>query len=101
MRFQGKIVILSKPEYKEKIKGLQLGAKDLADMDAELIKSYTKLTVYAVGEDVNFCKAGDNVLITPRQLSFSDVVEIDGGAKFVTQESHIIAIYPTTSNIIL
>lgn len=101
MRFQGKIVILSKPEYKEKIKGFQLGAKDMADMDAELIKSYTKLNVYAIGEEVNFCKPGDNVLITPRQLSFSDVVEIDGSAKFVTQESHIIAIYPTSSNIML
>jgi hypothetical protein len=49
--------------------------------------------VHAVGEDVTFCKAADEVLITPRQLSYCDTVEIDGKIKFVAQESHIIGIY--------
>lgn len=93
MKYQGKLVILDKPTYEPKIKGLELSPEAQASMEADLVKHYTRLTVHAVGEEVTFCKAGDEVLITPRQLSYCDVVDIEGKTKFVAQESHIIAIY--------
>jgi hypothetical protein len=93
MKYQGKLVILDKPTYEPKIAGLELSPEAQASMEADLVKHYTKLKVHAVGEEVTFCKAGDEVLVTPRQLSYCDAVEIDGKTKFIAQESHIVAIY--------
>lgn len=93
MKYQGKLVILDKPAYEPKIKGLELSPEAQASMEADLVKHYTKLKVYATGEDVNFCKIGDDVLITPRQLTYCDIIDIEGKTKFVAQESHIIAVY--------
>ena len=93
MKYQGKIVILNKPAYEAKIKGLELSPEAQASMEADLVKHYTRLTVHAVGEDVTFCKAGDEVLITPRQLSYCDVIEIEGKTKFVAKEADCIGRY--------
>lgn len=93
MKYQGKLVILDKPVYEPKIKGLELSPEAQASMEADLVKHYTRLTVHAVGEEVTFCKAGDEILITPRQLSYCDIVDVDNKTKFVAQESHIIAVY--------
>jgi hypothetical protein len=92
-KYQGKIILIDKPSYESPIKGLELSANAKAEMEADLVKHYAKLKVYAVGEEVTFCKAGDEVLITPRQLSYCDVVDIEGTTKFVAQESHIISVY--------
>lgn len=93
MIYQGKIVILDKPAYEPKIKGLELSPEAQASMEADLVKHYTRLTVHAVGEDVTFCKEGDEVLVTPRQLSYCDVVDIDGKTKFVAKEADCIGKY--------
>lgn len=93
MIYQGKIVILDKPAYEPKIKGLELSSEAQASLEAELVKHYTRLVVHAVGEDVTFCKVGSEVMITPRQLSYCDVIDIDGKTKFVAKESDVIAIY--------
>jgi hypothetical protein len=92
-KYQGKIILIDKPSYESPIKGLELSAADKKAMELDLVKHYTKLKVYAVGEEVTFCKPGDDVLITPRQLSYCDVVDIDRQTKFVVQESHIISVY--------
>lgn len=93
MIYQGKIVILDKPAYEPKIKGLELSSEAKTSLEAELVKTFTRLVVHAVGKDVTFCKVGDEVLITPRQLSYSDVIDLDGKTKFVVKESDVIAIY--------
>jgi hypothetical protein len=93
MKYQGKIVILDKPAYEPKIKGLELSEEAKASLEADLVKHYTRLKVHAVGEDVTFCKEGDEVLVTPRQLSYCDVVDIDGKTKFVAKEADCIALY--------
>ena len=93
MKYQGKIVILDKPTYEPKVKGLELRPDAQASMEADLVKHYTRLTVHAVGEEVTFCKPGDEVLVTPRQLSYCDVVDIEGKTKFVSKEADVIALY--------
>lgn len=93
MKYQGKIVLLDKPVYESKVKGLELSPEAQASMEADLVKHYTRLKVHAVGEEVTFCKPGDEVMITPRQLSYCDVLEVEGNTKFVALESHIVAVY--------
>jgi len=92
-KWQGKIVLLDKPVYESAIKGLELSQEAQASLEADLVKHYTRLKVYAVGEDVTFCKAGDEVLITPRQLSYCDTVELDGKIKFVAKEADCLGLY--------
>lgn len=93
MKYQGKIVLLDKPVYEPKIKGLELSPEAQASLESDLVKHYTRLKVYAVGEEVTFCKEGDEVLITPRQLSYCDVIELDGSTKFVAKEADCIGRY--------
>lgn len=93
MKYQGKIVLLDKPAYESKIAGLELSPEAQASMEADLVKHYTRLKVFAVGEEVTFCKPGDEVLITPRQLSYCDVLDLEGKTKFVAIESHVVAVY--------
>ena len=40
-------------------------------------------TAPAVGADTTFCKAGDDILITPKTLSYADTVELEGQIKFI------------------
>ena len=93
MIYQGKVVILDKPVYEPKIKGLELSAADQAIIEADLVKHYTRLTVHAIGEEVTFCKPGDEVMVTPRQLSYCDVIDIEGSTKFIAKEADCIAKY--------
>ena len=69
-KWQGKIVLLDKPVYESAIKGLELSPEAQASMEADLVKHYTRLKVYAVGEDVSFCldakEAGFEIWCDPR-----------------------------------
>jgi len=94
MKYQGKLIIIEKPEIKTKTaSGLELGASDQAAFEAEQMKKWSKLKVHGIGEDVTKVKVGDEVLITPKQLSYADVFPMNDKLYYVVQESHIIAIH--------
>jgi|TARA_R110001592_G_scaffold77380_3_gene232970 hypothetical protein len=86
-------VILDKPVFKSKIKNLELSPEAKESMEKDLVKEYGKLTVFAVGSDVTFCKAGDQVLLTPKTLSYCDTIELENEVKFVSKEADIIGRY--------
>jgi|9_EtaG_2_1085328.scaffolds.fasta_scaffold05571_6 hypothetical protein len=86
-------VILDKPEFKSKIKNLELSPEAKASMEEDLVKEYSKLKVYAVGKEVTFCEPGDLVLITPKTLSYCDTIEFNGDVKFVSKEADILGVY--------
>lgn len=93
MKITGKLVIIERPVINQNPSGIQLSDADLKAQETELIKKWTRLKVHSVGTSVTEVKPGDEVLITPKQLSYLDIVEIDGKDCFVAQESHIIGIY--------
>ena len=86
-------IILDKPAFKSKIKDFELSPEAKESMEADLVKEYSKLKVYAVGKEVTFCEPGDLVLITPKTLSYCDTIEFDGDVKFVSKEADIIGKY--------
>ena len=92
MKYQGKLVLVSKPVIENK-SVIELSEKDKALIEHDLIKKYTRLNVFAVGADTTFCKAGDDILITPKTLSYADTVELEGQIKFIVKESDVIAVY--------
>lgn len=91
--WKSNVVILNKPVFKTKIKNLELSPEAKASMEAELVKEYSKLKVYAIGKDVEWIKKGDEVLITPKTLSYCDTIELDGDVKYVSKEADIIGKY--------
>lgn len=89
MEYAGKLVIIEMPVM-ENTSGIELLADAKAAKEAEFRKSWNRLKVDAVGPEVTFCKPGDYVLITPKQLSYADQFELDDKVYFVVQESHCI-----------
>jgi quercetin dioxygenase-like cupin family protein len=62
-------------------------------MDAEDMKKWTKLTVYAVGEDVTTIKAGDVVYIGVNAIKGAEAIEVDGGIKLMVSEYDIAIVW--------
>jgi len=93
-KYQGKMVVLERPVIVAPAKGLiELDKTTTDQLEAEQIHKWTKLKVHGVGADVTFVTAGDEVYVTPKQLSYADVAEFDGGLKLLIKESDIVFKY--------
>lgn len=90
MEYQGKLVIIEVPQLEKNENGIVLLPEAQAQKEAEFAKTWNKLKVDAVGPEVTFCKPGDYVLITPKQLSYADQFEMNDKLYFVVPESHCI-----------
>jgi hypothetical protein len=93
MKILGKLILIEKPVMEKNPNGIELLPEAQAQKEAEFMKTWTKLKVHAVGEEVTRVKTDDLVLITPKQISYLDVVLIDEKVYYVAQESHIIAVH--------
>jgi len=93
MKILGKLVLIERPVMEKTTGGLELLPEAQAQKEAEFMKTWNKLKVHSVGEDVTKVKANDLVLITPKQISYLDVVILEEKVYYVAQESHVIAVY--------
>jgi hypothetical protein len=90
MEYAGKLVIIEVPVMPKEENGLLLLGDAQKQKEDEFAKSWNRLKVKAVGVECTWVKPGDEVLITPKQLSYADTFVIDDVAHFVVQESHCI-----------
>ena len=88
---KGRRVLISQPERKESV--IELSEADKAHMDAEDMKKWTKLTVYAIGEDVTTIKAGDVVYIGVNAIKGAEASEVEGGIKLRVSEYDIAIVW--------
>ena len=89
---KGKRILLSKP-YKEK-SGIELTTNQQAEVDAELMKKWTNLEVFAIGEDVTAVKPGDKVYIPTFILQSAEIIDLDGdGIKIMVGEQDVAIIW--------
>jgi hypothetical protein len=93
MRILAKLILIERPIMEKNPGGLELLPEAQAQKEAEFMKTWNKLKVFAVGEEVTKVKANDLVLITPKQISYLDVVILDEKVYYVAQESHVIAVH--------
>ena len=84
MKLVGRRVLINVPKKKES--ALELSIKDEASIEAEAMKLWTRLDVYAVGDTVEKLIAGDKVYITTGSLQNAEKVEIDGEIKLMVSE---------------
>jgi len=89
---KGKRILLSKP-YKEK-SGIELTTTQQSEIDAELMKKWTNLEVFAIGEDVTAVKPGDKVYIPTFILQSAEIIDLnDQGIKIMVGEQDVAIIW--------
>ena len=90
MKLLGRRVLVKKPARKES--ALELSEADKASIDADLMKSYTKLEVTHVGDEVTNVVPGDKVYIGT-SLAHAEVIQIKEDFFFMVPDRDIAIIW--------
>ena len=91
MQLKGKRVLLNKPEMKES--QFELSEADKQAIEMDMRKTWTKLEVYAIGDDVESVKVGDKVYMGITGLQASEAVELEDGIKLMVSERDIAIVW--------
>lgn len=91
MKLLGHRILLDNPQIKEP--NIELTSELLEDFKKEQLKKLTKLTVYAVGDEVTKVKKGDLVYVQTMYLSNPEWVEIEGEHKMLVRELDIALVW--------
>lgn len=90
LKLKGKRILIEKPVRPES--QVILTEDVQANLEAEFMKSWNKLSVAAVGEECTSVKAGDQVYVGAA-LANSEVIEIDNKIYFIVNENSIAIIW--------
>ena len=88
---KGRRVLVNQPEMKES--AIQLSEADKAHIEQESMKKWTRLEVFAVGEDVATIKAGDSVYISVAAIKGAEVIEVEKSIKLMLSEYDIAIVW--------
>lgn len=91
MQLKGKRVLLNKPEVKES--QFELSEADKLALEMDMRKTWTRLEIYAVGDEVESVKPGDHVYIGITGLQASEAVELEDGVKLMVAERDIAIVW--------
>lgn len=91
MQLKGKRVLLNKPEVKES--QFELSESDKHALEMDMRKTWTKLEVYAIGDEVESVKVGDRVYMGITGLQASEAVELEDGMKLMVAERDIAIVW--------
>ena len=87
---RGKRILIEKPEVPES--QFTLTEKIEKDIERDLIKSWSKLKVFSVGDQVTDIKAGDLVYVGTA-LQHAEVIDIDDKLYFMVNEAAVSIIW--------
>jgi hypothetical protein len=90
LKLKGKRILIEKPVRPES--QVILTEDVQANLEAEFMKSWSKLNVVATGDECVSVKAGDKVYIGTA-LSNCEVIDIDGNMFFIAHESNVAIIW--------
>lgn len=91
MKLLGKRVLINVPQKKESV--IELTAKDEEQIMREAMKLWTKLEVYAIGNEVDLVVPGNHVYITTHSLQSAEKIEIEDNMKLLVYQSDIAVIW--------
>jgi hypothetical protein len=91
MQLKGKRVLLNKPEVKES--PFELSEADKLAIEMDMRKTWTRLEVYAVGDEVENIHVGSKVYIGIIGLQSSEAVELEDGMKLMVAERDIAIVW--------
>jgi hypothetical protein len=90
LKLKGKRILIEKPVRPES--QVILTEDVQANLEAEFMKSWSKLNVVATGDECVSVKVGDKVYIGTA-LSNCEVIDIDGNMFFIAHESNVAIIW--------
>lgn len=88
MKLLGKRIMLDRPEQKQS--SIQLTEAQQKSLDMDLMKEWTKLNVYAVGDEVHSIFPGDKVYVYVHSLANAEVLEVEGKKKIIVSLPEIV-----------
>jgi len=91
MKLKGKRVMLSKPEMEKS--AIELSPEVQESIDRGNMIKWTHLDVYAVGDQVESIKIGDNVYISKSAIERSEIVEVEGEIKIIVSEFDVVIVW--------
>ena len=89
----GRRVLLTKPVRKES--SIELSDETKAQLDAEAMKDWTALEVYAIGTDVTKPNLvpGKKVYVPTYSLQSSEILEVEGALRMMVNEGDVAIIW--------
>lgn len=90
-KLRGRRILLTKPVKKES--AIQLSAGTEAQLDAEAMKQWTALEVYAIGDDVEEVAVGDKVYVPTFGLQQAEILEVGGALRMMISEGDIAIVW--------
>jgi hypothetical protein len=89
----GRRVLLTKPVRKES--SIELSDETKAALDAEAMKDWTALEVYAIGTDVTKPNLvpGKKVYVPTYSLQSSEILEVEGALRMMINEGDVAIIW--------
>ena len=92
---RGNKVLIDKPEKKKEESKLDLilSEDDEKAIEKDMMKEWTHLNVFAVGEEVNDVKVGDKVYVRTGALHNAEIIDMDGSIKMMVLVHDIIMIW--------
>jgi len=91
MKLQGNRILISRPESKSE-QGVIIPEGLKENHEKDLMFKYSKLDVFAVGEECKKVKAGDKVYVG-KALEHSEIIEIEGKLYFMLNEMTVSIIW--------
>jgi len=91
MKLLGKRILLNIPARKESM--IELTPETERQLDEEMIKKWTELEVFAIGEDVTVVVPGDKVYISTSYLQSAERIIIGEEAKMMVLEFEIAIVW--------
>jgi hypothetical protein len=89
----GRRILLTKPVRKES--SIELSDETRAALDAEAMKNWTALEVYAIGTDVTKPNLvpGKKVYVPTYSLQSSEILEVEGALRMMINEGDVAIIW--------
>lgn len=88
---EGRRVLISRPVKKESI--IELTPEVEKALDAELMKKWTRLEVFATGADVTRVNTGDFVYIPSKVLEHAELIPVGEEVKLMVSDYDIAIIW--------
>jgi hypothetical protein len=91
MKLVGTRILLKKPVKPDS--KIVLTPEGEAQLEKDMMKQWTALEVYAVGEEVSLVKPGDKVYIPAIILQNTEIIEVEGETRLMIAERDIAIVW--------
>ena len=90
-KVMGRRVLINFPKRPES--KIELTPEVESQLEEEMVKKWTNLEVYAIGEDVTTLKAGDKVYVPAEVLKSAERLNVNNDAKLMISEYDVAVIW--------